>query len=608
MCCLSLGSYNDKLFWLFKSFYMPNSLLSKMDKLRKLFTENLKPRQKQYEALRMLAFEHKSCEEVAKYFGYTVQTVRNLKNSALRGKIDFFDDIPTGPKKLQTPPHMIQRIVELRYDNLSVYDIQKILQEENEEISTRTIERILYKEGFSKLSRRTKIERHITRRNTIISERAKNLDIEKLLPFKIDCPIAGVFSFIPYIIESGIIDIVQNCKLPESSDIGKTRAALSMLLLKLIGNKRLSHIQYYDQEPSFGIFSGLNTLPKSTFMTTYSCRTSDFLLQDLQKQVISHFIKIYPNFYQSNCINLDFHSIPHFGTKSQMEKVWCGARSKALKGANTLLAQDGKSDVIIYTKTDILRKNESQEIKNFVAYWLAIRGIVEETLVFDCRLTTYEVLCELDSFEPKIQFITLRKRHKKLLEDTEKIPLEKWQQIFLSIPKRLHKKVFVYEEEVNFKNCQNSFRQIIVKGHGRNKPTFIITNNRQLTLTKVLEVYAKRWHIENKIGEMVSFFNLNALSSPLMIRIHFDIFWTLIADTLYHRLAQDLPRFENCQADVIFNKFINFPGVLKFDGKEFVIKIRKRAHTPLLLSVDKLIKPVQVPWLNNMPLKIIWTA
>ncbi|GAF94640.1 unnamed protein product, partial [marine sediment metagenome] len=127
-------------------------------------------------------------------------------------------------------------------------------------------------------------------------------------------------------------------------------------------------------------------------------------------------------------------------------------------------------------------------------------------------------------------------------------------------------------------------------------------------LIDVLEVYAKRWHIENKISELVAFFNINALSSPIMIRIHFDLFWTVIADTLYHRLAQDLPRFEKCQAKTIFKKFINFPGQMEFDGEKFVIKIRKRAHTPILLGVDKLTKPFEIPWLNNLPLEIQWTA
>lgn len=587
-----------------------------MNNLRKLFTENLKPKQKQYEALRMLVMEGKSYEEVAKHFDYTVQTVRNLKTKALAGKIDFFPGVPKGPKGLQTPPHIIKRIIKLRKDNLSVYDIQESLKKEHYEISARTIERILDQQGFSKLTRRTRHKRGITNRNTLISNRTKNLNFEKLFPFKVDCPVAGIFLFIPYIIESGIIDIVQKCQLPESSDIGATQAALSMLLLKLMGNERLSHIQNYDTEPSFGIFAGLNVLPKATFMTTYSCRTNEFMLQDLQKQVISHFREKYSNFYQSHYINLDFHSIPHFGTESQMEKVWCGARGKALKGANILLAQDAQSNVIIYTKADILRKNESQEIKHFVAYWLDIKRTketyeptsVEETLVFDCKFTTYKVLGEIDCFVPKVLFITLRKRNKKLIEETAEISEEKWQKAFLPIPKRKHQRVLVYETEVRLPGCQTSFRQIIVKNNGRSKPTFIVTNNRQLSLKEILEVYAKRWHVENKIGELVSFFNLNALSSPLMIRIHFDIFWTIVADTLYHRFAQDLPRFEECQAPTLFNKFINYSGTLEFDGKEFVVKIRKRAHAPLLMSVEKLVKPVQVPWLNNISLKIIWTA
>ena len=125
---------------------------------------------------------------------------------------------------------------------------------------------------------------------------------------------------------------------------------------------------------------------------------------------------------------------------------------------------------------------------------------------------------------------------------------------------------------------------------------------------KILEVYAKRWHIENKLSELVSFFNLNALSSPLMIRIHFDIFWTILADTLYHIFAKDLPRFEHCRADTIFKKFINFPGRLKFDGKKFIVEIRKRAHTPILLGVEKLNKPFPVPWLKNKTMEIRWQA
>jgi hypothetical protein len=188
------------------------------------------------------------------------------------------------------------------------------------------------------------------------------------------------------------------------------------------------------------------------------------------------------------------------------------------------------------------------------------------------------------------------------------IPPDEWKRIHLSIPKRKYQKVSVHESEVKLKGCNNTFRQIAVKDYGRSKPTFIITNNKDLPMKDILKVYARRWRIENKLAELVAFFNLNALSSPIMIRIHFDILWTLIADTLYRRFAQDLRRFETNIAPTIFRKFIDMPGRVVYDGKKFTIKIRKRAHTPVLKEVEKLQKPFKVPWLSGKTVEIVWTA
>ena len=233
-----------------------------------------------------------------------------------------------------------------------------------------------------------------------------------------------------------------------------------------------------------------------------------------------------------------------------MEKVWCGARGKSMKGANTIFAQDAESNVILYTSADVLRKNKTKEILKFVDYWKSIKGNISETLVFDCKLTKYSVLDELH--KDNVKFITLRKRNEGLLIETAQLPDDKWQKAYLPIPKRKHKAFLVYETEVVLEKCKTKLRQIIIKNHGRAEPTFVITNNFELPIKEALIVYAKRWHIENKLAELVSFFNLNALSSPLMIRIHLDILWTVIADTIYHRLAQDLPRFERERANSIF--------------------------------------------------------
>ena len=102
----------------------------------------------------------------------------------------------------------------------------------------------------------------------------------------------------------------------------------------------------------------------------------------------------YSDFYQAKYINLDCNEIPHFGTKSLLYKVWCGSRGKTLKGANGLKAQDGDSDVILYSYASVLRKNETIDIKKFVNYWKKIAGFLTETLVFDCKLITIQVLGE----------------------------------------------------------------------------------------------------------------------------------------------------------------------------------------------------------------------
>jgi transposase len=565
------------------------------------------PRQKQYEAIRAIFLENQSVEQVTEKFQYKASTIYSLVRDFKTGKLELFPIVKKGPQKKRTPSDILEKTIAFRKQGLSTADIPLKLKEEGSNISASTVERILKDAGFEKLKRRTNNELGKTLKNKTIPQSAEDLDFAELSPFNVDCPSVGVFFFIPYIIESGILDIVKECQLPQSSVIGSTQACLSMLLLKLIGSNRLSHISAYDQEPGLGVFAGLNVLPKPTYMGTYSCRCSETQLMDFQSKIINSFKKNYPDFYASDFINLDFHSIPHFGAESDMEQVWCGAKGKTMKGANTVFVQDSQSNAILYTRADILRKEEAEEVKKFVSYWKSLNGNVEETLVFDCKFTTYKILNELDK-KDKVKFITLRKRSSRLVEETLALPKESWEKVYVAIPKRKYKRVSVHESEVTLKDCESTFRQIAVKDHGRTKPTFILTNNRDLPIKEILKVYAKRWRVENKIAELVAFFNLNALSSPIMIRIHFDILWTMIADTLYHRLGQDLRRFEKALAPQLFRNFIDMPGKVKYDGNKFEIKIRKRGHTPILKEVEKLQTPFQVPWLEGRTIEIVWTA
>lgn len=575
--------------------------------LRDYFIKDLPPRQRQYEAIRAVAFNEATIKDIAERFGYTPQTLRMLINRLVRDKLQLFPDIKKGPRGRHIPSETEKIIIQLRRKRmLNSREITEELNRSNISIGVRTVERILTDAGFPKLRRRTDKERGLSKEGTVLPKRSMNLSMKTLQPFRIDCQVAGIFLFLPYILDTGILDIVQGCALPESGDIGKQQAALSMLLLKLIGNERLSHIKQYNTDTGFGVFAGLNVLPKPAYMCSYSCRTDASAVMKFQQRMIKHFNRLYPDLYKGKTINLDFHSIPHFGDESGMEKVWCGTRGKSLKGANTFFAQDGESDALIYTRADIKRAESSEEIIRFAEYWGEIKGIVDETLVFDSKLTRYDVLYELDKED--IRFITLRIRSKSLIEETLKIPEKEWQRVYLPIPKRKYKHVKVHESTVVLIAGQKAFRQLIVKDHGRANPTFVISNNEKMKSVDLLTIYARRWHIENKLSDIVHFFNANALSSPIMIRIHFDLLWTIIADTLYLLLAKDLRRFENCSPQKLFKQFIDMPGQIDYDGKRFTVRIRKRATTPILLGVDKLNKEIFVPWLDHKPLRIIWTA
>jgi len=579
--------------------------MSKNNDLVQFFLNPGPKKQKQYEAVRAFVVDKLSAQQVADKFGYQLSSVYTFIKKTRSGEMDFFPRQKMGPRQRHISFDVQKQIFIYRNQNLSHTDIGERLNKEGTVISAQTVSRILSDAGFSKLKRRTNKELGLTFKNKIIPEKSEIIDFDKLEKFQVDTPAVGIFFFLPYIIESGIIDIVGKSKLPGSSAIGPVQACLSMLALKLIGNERLGHMESYDKEMGLGIFAGLNVLPKNTYMSTYSCLSSTGAILDFQKQIVGSLKQKYPLLYNGNYINLDFHSIPHYGDQSEMEKVWCGAKNKTMKGADTVIAQDAQSNMVLYTRADILRKEESLEVLKFVDYWKQVNGTVAQTLVFDCKFTKYEVLDQLDN--DNVKFVTLRKRNKKLVDEIMCVPDEEWTKVNLSIPKRKYQKVSVHEQKVKLSKCKNEFRQIAVKDHGRKKPTLIITNDKKLSLKSILEVYAKRWRVENKLAELVAFFNMNALSSPLMIRIHFDILWTMIADTLYHIFAQDLRRFEKNLAPTIFKKFINVPGKVIYDGDKFLIKIRKRAHTPILKDVAKLQNPIIVPWLDNKKLEITWT-
>lgn len=558
------------------------------------FTKPVDKWQRKYEALRASFVERLPDHIVAERFGLSVGYLRVLRHQFRHEKIDFAEAVAEGSRpRRRIDAATRQKIVAWRQRELSAGDIAQLLHQEAIDISVRTIERILAEEGFKKLPRRTQLKIGRTIRGTEVPEVATPVAIERLEGQRFESAGAGVFLFAPFIAQLNFAAVIKEAKLPESKSLSATNYLFSILALKLLGTERYAHVDGHVFDPGLGLFAGLNVLPKCTALSTYSYSLDADHLLRLQEAFIRQVMRL--ALCSGSIINLDFHTIPHFGEESVLQEHWAGARGRRMKGALTLLAQDADSRLILFSAADIQRSEADDQILAFLSFWRGIKKPMDSTFIFDSKLTTYENLSELN--HQKIRFITLRRRGHKLVAEAEK--LGPWKRITIPHDKRKYPQPMVHESRIALRGYVGEVRQIIVRGNGREKPAFLITNDFEMPAELLVGNYARRWRVENGIAEAVKFFHLNALSSPILIKVHFDVIMTMIADTLYCRLAQQLRGFEDCDAPKIFRNFVKGGGSVEVRDGNIKVKFSKRAHNPVLRSVAWSTLPKQMPWLNG---------
>jgi len=542
--------------------------------------------QRRYEALRASFVERLPAHVVADRYGYTTSYIHLLRHQFKHGKLDFTEPLADGTtRRRRVSTEVRQKIRSWRERTLSAAEITELLLEDGVEISVRTVERVLAEEGFAKLPRRTRLKIGMTVQGAEIPEKSQKMVPDELDGQRFDSPAAGVFLFAPFLAQLGFPEIVKAARLPGSQQIPALSYLLSFLALKLQGTERYAHVGEHGFDPGIGLFAGLNVLPKCTAMSSYAYALDDVHLQRLQEAFIKQAIQ--RGLYDGSIINLDFHTVPHFGDESVLDRHWAGARGKVMKGALTLFAQDAQTKLLLYSQADIQRAEADDQILSFMDYWSKVWRGVKPTLIFDSRFTTYTNLSKLN--EDGIKFITLRRRGSRLVKNVQNI--KQWKRIHIPHGKRKYQNPLVHETTVNLRGYEGSLRQVIMKNNGREAPTFLISNDTDLAVELLVGNYARRWRVENGIAEAVSFFNLNALSSPILLKVHFDVLMTMVADTLYTMLAQKLRGFEECDAPKLFRNFVKGKGAIEVRGGNVTVVFPRRAHNPILRSV---------PW-NSLP-------
>ncbi len=582
--------------------YVVNGSGKKLTDLADEFLLPSNPTHRQYEALRTFFVDRAPSAEAAERFGYTPGSFRVLCHEFRKNpQREFF--LPQTKKAKLPPPRerLRQKIITLRKQNSSVYDIRDALDQSGEKLSPASISTILKEEGFARLPRRRDDERPATTRpNAADVADAGKLDLsERTFRTKV----GGLFLFLPYLAKIPLDKMLADAKFPGTKMMPAAHAIRSLLAMKLFGSARHSHVMSYVFDEGLALFAGLNVIPKRSFLTEYSCRIRPVCYPQIMRSWFDTVKKL--GLKRGRSLDLDFHTIPFHGEDALVQKHYISKRSRKQKGVLAFVAQDSETRVFCYANSNLRKEQQNDEILRFVEFWKERTGRLPQELVFDSKLTTYANLNELNNMD--IDFITLRRRSDKILEQLRQTPGSAWRQIQLSNVSRAFRTPKVLERMIQLRDYEVPIRQLAIRDLGHDKPTLLLTNQLRRSATKLIDRYAQRMLIENGIADGIDFFHMDALSSAVAMKVNWDLQLTLMASSLYRLLGTELGKeYTNAKSRRIFRNFIDATAVVTIDSSTITVQFQKRAHNPHLLEAGFDRKRTRVPWLGGRHLQLVF--
>ena len=561
--------------------------------------------QRRYEALRAYFTEGLTYEQAGARFGYTRWAMINLVRQHRAGKLELF----APPRKPGPPPGTAPakdrargRAIELRRQGLSAYEISRRLGAEGTPLNRTSVGEILAEEGFGRLLRRPEPEASIS---PATAGRDTNLPAAKVIDFsawpgRLETTRAGLLLAIPDLVSLDLPALVSAAGYPGTRVLPAICSLLSLLALKLTRTRRVSHVDDLMADPAAALFAGLAVLPKKTALTEYSYRLShdhqQRFLAALDKQMISSGLAT----AEEAVFDLDFHAIMHWGRDPVLEKHYVPTRSQRARSVLTFFAQDTGTHNLIYANADISKATQAREALAFCDHWKAASGADPKMLIMDQKVTTQEVLGELGA--RGVKFATLRMRSRTLMRYINSLTSKDFTTITLDRPGP-HNRPQVHEDPAaRLTSYPGTVRQLIITGLGRDAPTVIITNDNQITTRALVQQYARRMTIEQRLAEIIRSFCADALSSTVNLNVDLDVMLAVLAQALTAALRARLPGYATVTPDTIQRRFLETPGQIITTPDAVTVRLERRAFSPVLRKAD-LPPATPVPWWGGRPIR-----
>ncbi len=549
--------------------------------------------QRRYEALRAYFVEGTSAAQVAERFGYAPSTMVAMVRDFDGRPEEFFVERRPGPRVAPAKRAARDEVVRLRAAGHSVTEIAQALHGSATPLSRTGVWEVLAEEGHERLAPRAPGQRGVPPRDTPPRTRVLRWPAR---PERHASQFAGALLLVPGLVALDLPGAVARARLPGTREVPAISSLLALLALKAIGRRRVSHVDDVCADPALATFAGLESLPKASSLGSYSYRLDRARTKGLLQALGEAMARA--GQAAGREVDLDFHAIMHFGDDVALETHYVPRRSQRTEAVLTFFAHDGETHNLIYANATCTKEGQATEAIAFARHWRQASGRLPELLVFDSKVTTGAGLAELHA--AGLSFLTLRARNAKLTARLEALPDAEWVQITLD-RRGPHAKPQIHEEEVTVRGCEAPLRQIAVRGLGHEHPTLILTNDRVKAPAALVDRYAKRMAIEQRLAESIRSFHLDALSSAVALNVDLDTTLTVWAGAAYDALRRRLPGYQSATPDTIWRRFVSTPGHLTLGPDEAVCHLSRRTYSPVMREAE--LPTIEVPWWNGRRLR-----
>jgi len=419
-------------------------------------------------------------------------------------------------------------------------------------------------------------------------------DLEALLRRGFTTTHAGGFFFIPYLMELDLYNSLGDLSASKTTGIPTEKIALQLIWEPIFGYvKGIRSVDSISQA-DFGTLSGLpficSVSTEYRFLTECTIERSEQFQKHMGKR------QVHLGYINGDVINMDGHSIKLYSRK-EMKASYLSKDKSYGKAIRTFYTQDQTSTKPIFAKAAYSGTTVAQVTPQLVEANKEILG-GPFLSVNDKEWFIGSLLDQIDKIHG-IQVLLPVKRTPKRLSEMEAIPFEEFKHRYENQPIAT-----LVTELDDFIGTMKMF----VKRNSDDTFFALITNKKYFRAARAMEVYRKRWGIENFFNENV-FLGLDQLPSLELNAIQTSLSLKMVSFNLVDNFRKNLPKpFCTMKPESIYEHFIQgVQGKVQMKKDKLHVDIYGFQHQDVVASLFKNLEQELIaqnidpccPWLNN---------